>query len=155
MAVEISEGLDTVCMPRNGYSLTLDTIIKVTFTSPLFVGNWVCFSAASHSELSTYMVSPFTRQPGSPAWGSPWRACLDSPGTGRRKYTSKDTKHMGNLYTFMTIFWVCTSSFSFCAVVSWPLGWDIPWDPLPQKQLPLSHHGSQKRCWTGDRNFFS
>ena len=39
MAVEISEGLDTVCMPRNGYSLTLDTIIKVTFMSPLFVGN--------------------------------------------------------------------------------------------------------------------
>ena len=34
MAAEISEGLDTVCMPRNGYPFTLDTMISYVYVSP-------------------------------------------------------------------------------------------------------------------------
>ena len=104
MAIEISEGLDTVCMPRNGYPLTLDSIIKVMFMSPLFVGNWVCSSAASHSESSTYMVSPFTRQTGSQAWGLPWRAFWTHPEQAGESKLPK----IQNIRETFTHLWPCS-----------------------------------------------
>lgn len=157
MATEISEGLDTVCMPRNGYPLTLDTMISYVYVSPFcrkFSLLQCCFSQwVKHIHgLSIHKAN--------------WNPSLGITLVGMSGLTQNRQEKVNflrykiyrkplHIYDhFLTlhqlIFFLCCVFF-----LCWPLGWDTPWDSLLQKQLPLSHHGSQKRCWTGDRNFFS